>query len=415
MDEPPAARPAASRTAPTAADPAASAPAASARPAPAPEPLPFVDLVSQRRRLGRRIEEAVARVTAHGRLILGPEVEAFEAELAAFCGAAHVVTCASGTDALALVLRARGVGPGDAVIVPAFTFASSAEVVVLAGATPVFADIRAGGFSLCPESAAAAIAVARREGLRPVAIMPVDMFGQPADYPALAALAEAEGLFLLADAAQGFGGRLDGRPVGTFGLATGVSFYPSKPLGAYGDGGAVITGDGALAEVLRSLRNHGAGAFAYDHVRIGVNSRLDAIQAAVLRAKLAIFPDEIEARNEAAAYYTAALADRVTTPRLRPGATSVWAQYTIRLGPHLPERETVRARMNAAGVPSAVHYPRPLTRQPAYRGFPAAAPSLPEAEAAAAEVLSLPMHGYLTPAIQDRVIAALRAALDAGP
>jgi dTDP-4-amino-4,6-dideoxygalactose transaminase len=373
-----------------------------------PEPIPFIDLVSQRRRLGRAIEEAIARVTAHGMLILGPEVEAFEKELAAFCGARHVVSCANGTDAMTMVLRAFGVGPGDAVIVPAFTFASTAEVVAGLGATPVFVDIEAEGFAIDPDQIAAGAAAARRAGLRPVGVMPVDMFGQPADYARIEPAAEAEGLWVLVDAAQGFGGRRGGRPVGTFGRATAVSFYPSKPLGAYGDGGAVITDDADLAAILRSIRNHGEGTFRYDHVRIGMNSRLDAIQAAVLRAKLVIFPDEIAARDRAAARYSAALEDIARVPRIAPDATSVWAQYTLRLA---TDREALRARLAAEGIPTAVHYPKPLHHQEAYAAYPTVLPRLPEAERAAAEVLSLPMHGYLKLAVQDRVIGALRAAL----
>jgi dTDP-4-amino-4,6-dideoxygalactose transaminase len=368
-------------------------------------PIPFIDLVSQRRRLGRSIDQAIARVAQHGRLILGPEVEAFEAELAAFCGARHVVSVANGTDALILVLRARGVGPGDAVIVPAFTFASTAEVVANVFATPIFADVREDTYSLDPESMAAAVHRARSMGLRPVAAMPVDMFGQPADYPALDPVAEAEGLWLLADAAQGFGGTLGDRKVGTFGCATGVSFYPSKPLGAYGDGGAIVTDDGGLAACLRSIRNHGEGSHGYDHVRIGVNSRLDAIQAAVLRAKLKIFPEEIEARQAAADYYTEGLRDVVRTPMLAPGATSVWAQYTIRVA----DRDGLRAHLQADGIPTAVHYPKPLHRQPAYAHFPTGQDGLPVAERVTAEVMSLPMHPYLTRALQDRIIDRVRS------
>lgn len=371
-----------------------------------PEPIPFIDLVAQRRRLGRAVEVAIARVGAHGRLILGPEVEGFEAELAAFCGVAQVVSCASGTDAMTLVLRALGVGPGDAVIVPAFTFASTAEVVAGVGATPVFVDVRDSDFGIDPGQIAAGVACAAGLGLNPVGIIPVDLFGQPADYAAIEPLAAAAGLWVLADAAQGFGGSRHGRRVGAFGIATAVSFYPSKPLGAYGDGGAVLTDDAALAETLRSLRNHGAGADPYDHRLIGMNSRLDAIQAAILRAKLAIFPEEIEVRNRAAARYSAALEGLAFTPRLAPDATSVWAQYTLRLR---GDRPAIRAHMAEAGIPTAVHYPRPLHRQPAYARFPAAGP-LPVSERLAGEVLSLPMHGYLTPAVQDRVIAAFRAA-----
>lgn len=373
------------------------------------KPIPFVDLVTQRRRLGRAIEEAVARVTAHGRLILGPEVEAFEAELAAFCGARHCVSCANGTDALMLVLRAQGVGPGDAVIVPAFTFAATAEVVAGLNATPIFVDVREDTYAMGPDELEAGIAAARRLGLNLVAAMPVDMFGQPANYDALEPVAREAGIWLLADAAQGFGGALYGRRVGTFGCATGVSFYPSKPLGAYGDGGAVLTDDGALAAALRSLRNHGDGAHPYEHVRIGVNSRLDAIQAAVLRAKLAIFPDEIAARSRAADYYSAGLAGLAALPRLAPGASSVWAQYTIRL----PARDALRAHLGAAGIPTAVHYPAPLHHQPAYRDYPSAAACLPVAERVAGEVVSLPMHAYLSEAVQDRIIEAVRSFAEA--
>lgn len=375
----------------------------------APRPIPFIDLESQRKRLGRSIDQAIARVAQHGRLVLGPEVEAFEQELAAFCGARHVVSVANGTDALILVLRARGVGPGDAVIVPAFTFASTAGAVANVLARPVFADVREDTYSMDPESMLEAIRKARKIGLRPIAAMPVDMFGHPADYPAIERVAAAEGIWLLADAAQGFGGSLHGRKVGTFGCATGVSFYPSKPLGAYGDGGAIITQDSELAAALKSIRNHGEGSHGYDHVRIGVNSRLDAIQAAVLRAKLKIFAEEIEARQAAADYYAENLKDVVRVPMLAPGASSVWAQYTIRV----PNRDGLRTHLHERGIPTAVHYPRPLHHQPAYRHFPSAADSLPISERVTAEVMSLPMHGYLARELQDRIIDGVRSYIQA--
>jgi dTDP-4-amino-4,6-dideoxygalactose transaminase len=371
-------------------------------------PIPFVDLVSQRRRLGRRIDEAIARVARHGRLILGPEVEGFEAELAAFCGAAHAVTCASGTDALTLILRARGVGAGDAVIVPAFTFAATAEAVAVVGATPVFADVLEESFCLDPASVAAAARAARAAGLRPAGAIAVDLYGQPADYPALGQVAAAERLWLVADAAQSFGAEQHGRGVGTLAAATATSFYPSKPLGAYGDGGAILTDDPALAARLASLRNHGAGSEPYDHVEIGATSRLDAIQAAVLREKLAIFPEEIVARAAAAERYAEGLAGLVATPRLAPGNSSVWAQYTVRLG----DRDALRARLAAAGIPTAVHYPKPLHHQPAFRGFPTASAALPVAERLAREVVSLPMHGYLSHAVQASIVQAVAEAFD---
>ncbi|MEZ5787253.1 MAG: DegT/DnrJ/EryC1/StrS family aminotransferase [Xanthobacteraceae bacterium] len=376
-----------------------------------PEPVPFIDLAAQRRALGAQIDAAIARVMEHCQFILGPEVQTLEARLSEFCGARHAVSCASGTDALALVLMAKEIGPGDAVICPAFTFCAPAEMVALLGATPVFADVDETTFSLSVESTAEAIACARSMKLTPKAIIAVDLFGLPADYDAITALAQAEGLFVLDDAAQGFGATYKGHPVGTFGNATATSFFPAKPLGCYGDGGAVMTDDDALADILKSLRMHGHGADRYDHVRIGMNGRLDTIQAAVLLAKLDVFPQEIAARNAAARRYEDALADLVAVPRVPPGLTSVWAQYTIRLQPG--RRDGFAAAMKAQGIPTAVHYPQPLHQQTAYRHYPRAAETLPIAERLATEVISLPMHAYLDDETQTRIIAAARQALGA--
>ena len=273
-------------------------------------PIPFIDLVAQRNRLQPAIDEAIARVVAHCQFILGPEVRAFETALAAYCGAKHAVTCASGTDALLLVLRAKGVGPGDAVLCPSFTFCATAEVAVLMGATPVFADVDADTFNLNAASLERAIVTAKRLGLKPKVVIPVDLFGLPADYDAISAVAKSAGLYVLDDAAQAFGAKLHGRPLGTLAPATATSFFPAKPLGCYGDGGAVMTDDGDLAELLRSLRMHGQGADRYDNTRIGTASRLDTIQAAVLIEKLKIFSDEIDARNRAARRYADGLARR---------------------------------------------------------------------------------------------------------
>src|SRR5882757_4226980 len=272
-------------------------------------PIPFIDVGAQRRRLGRSIDDAIARVTSHCQFLGGPEVVAFEADLAAFCGARYAVGCASGTDALMLVLMARGIGPGDAVLCPAFTFCATAEVVVLLGATPVFADVDPVTFNIAPSSLLRAVATAKRHGLKPKAIIPVDLFGLPADHDAVAAIAKAEGLFVLDDAAQGFGGTYKGRKVGGLAPATATSFFPAKPLGCFGDGGAVMTDDDELADIIRSLRVHGQGTDRYDNVRIGITGRLDTIQAAVLIEKLKIFPDEIAARNQVAKRYIAGLAD----------------------------------------------------------------------------------------------------------
>lgn len=376
-----------------------------------PAPLPFIDLAAQRRRLGDAIEAAMARVLAHGQFVLGPEVAELETALAAFSGAAHAVTCANGTDALSLLLMAHGVGPGDAVFVPAFTFCATAEMPALHGATPVFVDIREGDFNMDAASLEAAIARARALGLVPRMVIPVDLFGQPADYAAIGEVAARAGAQVVADAAQSFGASRGGRRVGSLAGATALSFFPSKPLGAYGDGGAVLTDDADLAAKLRSLRMHGQGAARYDHERIGLNSRLDTLQAAILLEKLRIFPDEIAARDRVAARYSAALAGLVRVPEVAAGVSSVWAQYTIRV----PDRAALAQRLRAAGIPTAVHYPRALHRQPAYRAFPAAAERLPVAEACAEEVLSLPMHPYLAPADQDRVIAAIAEACDAPP
>src|SRR4051812_37278890 len=319
-------------------------------------PIPFIDVGAQRRRLGRAIDDAIARVTTHCQFIQGPEVAEFEQALAAFCGARHAVGCASGTDALMLVLMAKGIGPGDAVICPAFTFCATAEVVVLVGATPVFADVDAATFNLDPPSVARACATARRQGLKPRALITVDLFGLPADYDALQDVAKAHGLFLLDDAAQSFGATYRGRKIGTLAPATATSFFPAKPLGCYGDGGAVITDDPALVETLKSLRVHGQGTDKYDNVRIGMTSRLDTIQAAVLIEKLKIFADEIKARDRVAQRYAAGLGDVSVVPIVPEDSTSIWAQYTIRLKPGI--RDGLAAALKAQGIPTAVYYPK---------------------------------------------------------
>jgi dTDP-4-amino-4,6-dideoxygalactose transaminase len=374
-----------------------------------PVPIPFIDVAAQRRRLGRSVDDAIARVLGHCQFILGPEVRALEAELAAFCGARHVVTCASGTDALILVLMAQGIGPGDAVICPSFTFTATAEVVALVGATPVFADVEEASFNLDPESLRRACVAAHEAGLRPKAVIPVDLFGQPADYDRITPIAEAEGLFVLDDAAQAFGATYKNRRLGTLAPATATSFFPAKPLGCYGDGGAVLTDNEDLAQVLRSLRVHGEGRSKYDCVRIGLSGRLDTIQAAVLIEKLKIFPEEILARERVAGRYSTGLADVAAVPKLARGSSSVWAQYTIRLAPGRRDRLADALRMQ--GIPTAIHYPIPLHRQQPYQHFPIAAGGVPVSERLAEEVISLPMHAYLDEVTQDRIIDAVRRAL----
>jgi dTDP-4-amino-4,6-dideoxygalactose transaminase len=372
-------------------------------------PIPFVDVAAQRRRLGARIDAAIARVLDHCQFIMGPEVAALEEQLAAFCGARHVLGCASGTDALLLALMGKGIGPGDAVICPAFTFCATAEAVALVGATPVFADVDEATFNLDPISVESALAAARRAGLKAKAVMTVDLFGLPADYDAIAKVAAAHGLGVIADAAQSFGAVYRERGVGTLAPVTTTSFFPSKPLSCYGDGGAVFTDDDDLAAVMRSLRIHGQGADKYDNVRIGINGRLDTIQAAVLIEKLDVFAEELAARARIAQRYGDALHDVAIVPRVPAGSSSVWALYTVRLPPRA--RGSAMAALAAQGIPAVVYYPKPLHRQAAYRHYPVAGNGLPVTDRLADEVLSLPMHAYLDEATQDRIVAALRAAL----
>jgi dTDP-4-amino-4,6-dideoxygalactose transaminase len=377
-----------------------------------PEPVPFIDIAAQRRRLGSSIDDAVSRVLTHCQFINGPEVTELEAALAAFSGARHVVTCASGTDALLMVLMAKGVGRGDAVFCPSFTFCATGEVVALTGAVPVFVDVDEATFNMDVNSLKRGIATATRLGLTPKAVMPVDLFGQSADHDAIAAVAEAGGLFVLDDAAQGFGASYKGRRLGTMGLATATSFFPAKPLGCYGDGGAIFTDDAKLAETLRSIRVHGQGSDKYDNVRLGLTGRLDTMQAAILIEKLKIFEDEIAARNLVAERYARGLGNVVSVPRLAGGCNSVWAQYTIRL-PKGCDRDGFAAALKAQGVPTAIYYPKSMHQQTAYRDFPVADGGLPASEMLSGDVISLPMHAYLDEPTQERVIKAVRGALSA--
>ncbi len=372
--------------------------------------IPFIDLGAQRRRIGAAMDEAVLRVVDHGAYVMGPEVPELEKALGAFCGATHVVTCASGTDALLLILMAKGVRAGDAVFCPAFTFAATASVIVRLGATPVFFDVHADTFNTDPRSLELAIAKARELGLNPAGVIPVDLFGQAADYDTIEPIAAANGLWVLSDAAQSFGGTYKGRKIGTIGMATATSFFPAKPLGCYGDGGAIFTEDAKLAAVLRSLRIHGQNVEdKYDNQRVGLTGRLDTIQAAVLIEKLKIFEDEIAARNRVAARYNEALGDLVDVPVVQDGLVSAWAQYTILLRGR--DRADFANKLKAKGIPTAIYYPRPLNRQTAYRDYPIAGNGLPVSDRLAEEVISLPMHPYIDEALQDRIIDSVRAVL----
>lgn len=368
--------------------------------------LPFIDLQAQRRRIGNRIDAAIARVLDHGGFIMGPEVAAFEQALGAFGRAEHVLSCASGTDALALPLMAWGIGEGHAVFCPSFSFAATAEVVPWLGATPVFVDVLPDTYGMDPAHLELAITEVIAEGrLTPRVVIAVDLFGQPADYPAIAEVARRHGLKLIADSAQGFGCTLHGEHPIHWADVTTTSFFPAKPLGAYGDGGAVLTDDEDLIGVLRSLRNHGAGADKYDNVRIGLNSRLDTIQAAILLEKLAVFPAEIEARDRIANRYASLLGGLVSPPGVISGGVSTWAQYTI----ETDDRDALAAYLRARGVPTAAYYPKPIHRQTAYAAFPVAGNGLPVTDAASARVLSLPMHSDLDEPTQDRVFEAVES------
>ncbi|MCB1425476.1 MAG: DegT/DnrJ/EryC1/StrS aminotransferase family protein [Zhengella sp.] len=372
--------------------------------------IPFIDLGAQQAGIRSRIDAAIAEVLDSGAYVMGPKVAAFEKELAAFCGAKHALACANGTDALMLGLMAFGIRAGDAVFVPSFTFAATAEVVPCMGAVPFFVDILPGTFNMDPQSLKRCIVAARDMGLNPRMVVPVDLFGLPADMAAIQPVADEAGLVVMCDSAQGFGGRIGNRMTGTFGKLTTTSFFPAKPLGCYGDGGAIFTDDDEIAALVDSYRIHGKGTDKYDNVRIGMNSRLDSIQAAILSVKLSIYAEEIEARNRIAARYNALLNDKVIVPQVAEGFESVWAQYTIRM-PDARTRGEVQAHLFANGIPTAIYYPIPLHRQTAYDAFPSDPAGMKATDLAADEVLSLPMHAYLDEKTQDRIVNTLAEAL----
>ncbi|GAB4370636.1 MAG: DegT/DnrJ/EryC1/StrS family aminotransferase [Kiloniellaceae bacterium] len=371
--------------------------------------IEFIDLAAQQARIRDRLDAAIARVLDHGAYIMGPEVDAFEKQLAAFCGARNAIGCSNGTDAIVLCLMAKGLQPGDVVFCPSFTFAATAEAVAFLGGRVVFVDIDPDTYNMDVESLKTAIRETREQGLSPKGVIAVDLFGQPADYDSLLPVAREAGLWLLCDAAQSFGATYRERKVGTLADMTTTSFFPAKPLGAYGDGGAVFVEDDEVAEIIRSTLVHGKGREKYDNVRVGMNGRLDTIQAAVLIEKLRIFAEEIELRNRVAARYCAALADHVCIPRVPDGLLSVWAQFTVRVPG--ARRAEIQAALKQSGVPTAIYYPKPLHRQTAFAHFPVSGNGLPNSDAAAQEVLSLPMHPYLDEATQDYIVERVKAAL----
>jgi len=384
--------------------------------APAHRPIAFFDMRAQMALIRGEIDAGIARVLDSGRFIQGPEVEELERRLAALCGARHCVGVSSGTDALQIALMAEGVGRGDAVFLPAFTYTATAEVPLVLGAMPVFVDVDAATWNLDLDDLRRRIALVKAEGrLRPRAVIGVDLFGLPADWPEIERICAADGMFALDDAAQAFGASLHGRRLGAWAHATALSFYPTKTLGCYGDGGALTTDSDERAELYRSLRTHGEGRTRYEVLRTGMNGRLDTIQAAVLLAKLPLLEGELRARAALAARYDARLAGRVATPARLPGADSAWGIYSVLL-PDAPARERARKALAAQGIPSMIYYPLPLHRQPAYRDHHAAAlrdpaPPLPVSEMLCARILALPMHPYLSAGDADRVCDALLSAL----
>ena len=378
--------------------------------------LPFIDLAAQQARIKPALDAAIARVLAHGGYVMGPEVRAFETELARFGEAELALSCANGTDALALALMAWGMGEGDAVFCPSFTFAATCEVIPWFGATPVFVDILPDTYCMDPTSLEAAIeAVAAVGALKPSVVIAVDLFGQPADYPAIAAICRRHGMRLIADSAQAFGCTLYGKqPMHWADVAT-TSFFPAKPLGCYGDGGAVLTRDKALWDRMDSLRVHGKAVTGdpsvdghdpkYLNARVGMNSRLDTLQAAILLEKLRIFEDEIAQRQLVAARYAEGLSSCCrSVPRVIDGGVSTWAQYVI----EHDDRDGLAAHLRGQGIPTAVYYPIPMHLQAPYADYPTAPTGLPVSEAAAGKVLALPMHPYLDEATQDPIIDAVR-------
>ncbi len=384
--------------------------------------IPFIDLKAQFSLVESNIRQRLDTVLAHGGYIMGPEVAELEKRLAAFAGVKHVVSCASGTDALFMPLLAWGIGPGDAVFTTPFTFIATAEVITLIGATPIFVDIDPATYNIDPAKLALAVEAVQNQDparhplpqaalaakLTPKVVIPVDLFGLPADYDAIMALAARHGLLVLEDGAQGFGGSYKGRMSCSLAHCATTSFFPAKPLGCYGDGGAIFTDNDALAELLVSIRVHGKGRDKYDNVRIGFNGRLDTLQAAILLAKLDVFPAELDARDAVAARYAAGFAGLpdMAVPAVPAGWRSAWAQYTVAT----PRRDAVMAALTAAGVPAMVYYTKPLHIQTAFTGLGYAPADFPHSLAASTRVMSLPMHPYLDASTQDRIIAAVRDA-----
>ena len=366
-------------------------------------PTQFIDLAAQQKTIRSHLDSAIRRVLDHGQYIMGPEVKNLETNLKEFTGAQHALTSANGTDALSLVLMAWGVGRGDAVFVPSFTYVATAEAPAQLGATPFFVDVCEETFNIDPESLKQAITDCRKLGFKPAVVVAVDLFGLTADVDQLVDIAHDEGMKVLVDGAQSFGAKYKGQRVGTLGDATTTSFFPAKPLGCYGDGGAVFTNNTEDAEIINSLRLHGKGSEKYDNVRIGLNSRLDTNQAAILIEKLKIFPQELILRNEVANKYSASLSERYHTPVVGAGFMSSWAQYTL----IAKDRVSLQSHLKNCDIPSVVYYPKALSQQSGYTNYPIVSSGVEVSERLSSTVLSLPMHPYLTEEQQSKIINAL--------
>lgn len=373
------------------------------------ESTKFIDLAAQQKTIRPQINDAIQRVLDHGTYIMGPEVKTFESALCDFTNARHSLTCANGTDALSLVLMAWGVGAGDAVFVPSFTYVATAESPAQLGATPFFVDVCEDTFNIDPESFKQAILDANKLGLNPKAVIPVDLFGYPANVDSITQIAHENKIKVLVDGAQSFGGTLDGRPVGSMGDATTTSFFPAKPLGCYGDGGAVFTNNDKDAELINSIRLHGKGSEKYDNVRIGMNSRLDTLQAAILIEKLKIFPGELKLRQSVADNYTNNLVnlEGLQTPRISSNATSAWAQYTL----IVDSRDSFQKKLKEDSTPTVIYYPNPLSLQTGYKHYPAVSTGVKVSEYLSRKVVSLPMHPYLDPNEQELIVDSIKGLL----
>ena len=372
--------------------------------------IPFIDLKAQQARIRDEVDKRLAKVLDHGAYIMGPEVKELEAELGKWSRTKHVISCSSGTDALVLALLGKKLRPGQGVICPSFTFAATPEAMAVLGASPIFADVDPHSFNLDARNLSAALQAGIDSGLEVVGIMPVGLFGMPSDMVAIRDFAQKHGLWVIDDAAQSFGASFNDVPVGKLADVTCTSFFPAKPLGCYGDGGALFTDDDEVAEIAISCRIHGMGKTKYHNDRIGMTARLDSMQAAVLLSKLSIFQDELDKRQQVADQYQALLSEHVITPRLTKGATSSWAQYTIKL-PQDCDRQAIQDALSAKGVPTMIYYPIPMHKQAPYQRYPVANGALTITDTLCDIVLALPMHPYLTSEQIVTISDALKSAM----